>query len=267
MNIQNSKKRNNRPDEITLIDSEEKQTKPEENYRKAYHRVSFYKDLLAHDINNILQNINSSSELITNYSKDPSKSDKINELNEIIREQVIRGKNLVANIRKLSLLEKTDLTLTKKDVHEVLKQAIEYVLNRFQTHQIKFKVEISDQNHIINADEFLIDVFENILINTVLHNQNPIVEIIIKISKLLVNGLNYIKIEFIDNGIGIPDKMKKLIFQKSKNYLNSQKGMGLGLSLVKSIVESYNGKIWVENKIQKAYSKGSNFIILIPEAI
>lgn len=165
------------------------------------------------------------------------------------------------------MFEKVELKLKKQDVHEVLKQAIEYILNRFQTHQIKFKVEISDQNHIINADEFLIDVFENILINAVIHNQNPIVEIIIKISKDSADGLNYIKIEFLDNGIGIPDKKKKLIFQNSKNYFNSQKGMGLGLSLVKAIVESYNGKIWVENKIKKVYLKGSNFILLIPEAI
>jgi signal transduction histidine kinase len=40
--------------------------------------------------------------------------------------------------------------------------------------------------------------------------------------------------------------------------------MGLGLSLVQKIVSKYNGKIWVEDKVKGEYSKGSNFIILLP---
>jgi len=43
--------------------------------------------------------------------------------------------------------------------------------------------------------------------------------------------------------------------------------MKFGLSLVKKILTSYNGEIWVENKVQGDYSKGSIFIILIPEII
>lgn len=252
-----------------MINSEKKPTKSiksEDKYREAYIRVNFYKDLLAHDINNILQNINSSSELIDSYFEDPLKSDNVKDLNQIIKEQVIRGKNLIHSIRKLSLFEKNELELTKNDVHEVLKQAIEFMLNRFQSHKIKFKVEISDQNHIVHANQFLLDVFENILINAVIHNTNQIVEIVIKISKTAYNGTKHIKIEFIDNGIGIPDKMKKSIFQNNKNYFNSEKGMGIGLYLVKVILKSYKGKISVKNKIKKDYSKGSNFIVLIPEA-
>jgi signal transduction histidine kinase len=110
-------------------------------------------------------------------------------------------------------------------------------------------------------------VFENILINAVKYNSNQIVEILIKVSKQEYKRANYIKIEFIDNGIGIPHKKKKLIFKGGNNNLKGGKGMGLGLSLVKKIIESYKGKVWVENRIKRKTLKGSNFILLIPEAI
>ena len=41
--------------------------------------------------------------------------------------------------------------------------------------------------------------------------------------------------------------------------------MGVGLSLVAKIITLYNGKIWVEDRIENDYKKGSNFILLIPE--
>ena len=40
--------------------------------------------------------------------------------------------------------------------------------------------------------------------------------------------------------------------------------MGLGLSLVKEIITSYNGHIWVENRVSDDYTKGSVFVVLIP---
>ena len=42
--------------------------------------------------------------------------------------------------------------------------------------------------------------------------------------------------------------------------------LGLGLSLVKKIIETYNGQIWVENRIEGDHPKGRNFVILLQEA-
>jgi len=43
------------------------------------------------------------------------------------------------------------------------------------------------------------------------------------------------------------------------------RGMGLGLSLVKKIIESYHGQIWVEDRVKGDSTRGSNFVLLIPE--
>ena len=76
----------------------------------------------------------------------------------------------------------------------------------------------------------------------------------------------YIKMEFMDNGIGIPDARKQVIFQKGFKKTSDVMGLGIGLSLVKKIIDSYKGEIWVEDKVKEDYTKGSNFVLLIPEA-
>ena len=129
-----------------------------------------------------------------------------------------------------------------------------------------YLVEYIQSHQLIRANSLLSDLVENILINGITHNRSPKIEINIKISKKQQDGNNYIKIEFIDNGVGIPDDQKKFIFEKKTDGYESGRGMGLGLSLVKKIIDSYNGQIWVEDRVRGDYSKGSNFVLLIPEA-
>lgn len=97
-----------------------------------------------------------------------------------------------------------------------------------------------------------------------MHNKNKIIEVLIKVSKEKYDQIPYIKIEFIDNGIGISNERKKEIFF-AREEEESKFKIGLGLSFIKKIVEYYKGKIWVEDKIKGEYSKGSNFKLLIPE--
>ena len=58
-----------------------------------------------------------------------------------------------------------------------------------------------------------------------------------------------------------------MIFHKRSKKEKNSKGLGFGLTLVKKIIDNYNGEIWVEDKVSGDYSQGSNFIVLIPEAI
>jgi signal transduction histidine kinase len=121
------------------------------------------------------------------------------------------------------------------------------------------------KKNYVYADNLLLDVFENILINAVRYNNRSNIEIIIDINKeTKAADKNYIKMEFRDNGVGISDYRKKSIFERGKQKSQQTKGMGLGLSLVKKIIDNYQGKIWVEDRIIGDYKQGSNFIILIP---
>ncbi len=244
---------------------EEKLKESEENIRIAYDQANFYKDLFAHDINNILNNIQMAISLSSNFIDDPAKIKNLKEMYQIISDQIVRGIKLVSNVQKLSKLEESKITLENVEVSEVLKDSIKIIDRGFQPNKVKIQIDAPSNDFIILANELLLDVFENILMNAVKYNDNPITVISVRISEEQRDELNYVKIEFVDNGIGITDEMKVLIFQRGHLERKGGKGLGFGLSLVKKIIESYNGKIWVEDRVKGDYRKGSNFILLIPK--
>ncbi|MFX1256923.1 MAG: PAS domain S-box protein [Promethearchaeota archaeon] len=249
------------------INAERKLKESEARYRDAYERAEFYKDLFAHDINNILQNVKSSLGLLSMWRNMPEKSDKINEIMNIMNDQIVRGSKLVSNIRRLSQISELGGLIENVDIFQILKEAIKFISKNFPEKDLNIEIESQIKKSIVRANELLLDVFENILFNAVKYNENPKIEILIRASKDIKEGFNYVKIEFIDNGIGIPDVMKEKIFKGMYSFKDKFNGMGLGLLLVKKLVTNYSGKIWVEDKIQGDPSKGSNFIILIPEVI
>jgi len=245
--------------------AEQKLKKSEELYHEAYDRANLYKDLFTHDINNILQTVQSSVELSFLYINKHEKIEDIKKLWELVNDQVNRGTKLVSNVRKLSQIEQTQFPLQSTEICLVLNEAIEYIQKSIQAKKINIQIDSPFKTILVSANELLLDVFENILINATRYNENPIIEILIKISKIKIDGAQFLKIEFIDNGIGVTDAKKKIIFRNGFKKEKQSKGMGLGLSLVKKIMDSYKGQIWVEDKIKGDFTKGSNFIILIPE--
>lgn len=245
--------------------AEQKLEESEENYRQAYNLANFYKDLFAHDMNNILQNILSSIEVSFLYHQKGKKYSDMKELLDIARDQVLRGANLISNVQKLSQLEETKIITQPTELNIYLKKAINNIQENLYEKEINIRYKLLDQKIIVQGNDILLVLFENILTNAVKYNKNKIVEIYIKMSKMKKEGVKYIKLEFIDNGIGVLDEYKEIIFRKGYKKDKTIKGMGLGLSLVKKIVMGYKGEIWVEDRVQGDYSKGSNFIVTIPE--
>ena len=246
--------------------AEEALKESERKFKKAYDQASFYKDLFTHDINNILQVVNSSAELISYQLGNSEKSKDISNIADIIKKQVDRGSKLVSNVRTLSIIEDEVISTKTIDFLRFLENSIDFIEKAYEERNVKISVDGLNGNYKIYANELIQDVFENILINAIKYNENPNVEIAIRLSKINTNGDKNFKIEFIDNGIGVPDDRKLAIFRSGNRELKGSKGMGLGLSLVGKIINLFKGRIWHEDKVKGDYTQGSNFIILLPEA-
>ena len=222
--------------------------------------------LFIHDISNLFQIISNSIELCESLLIEEENKDDIVEYFRLIARQLNRGKNLIRNIRNLSELEEYEMPLSPVEVFSKLRNAISFTRTSYPNKDVDIKVISDYENLYIMANELLTEAFENIITNSINYNRNSIVQIEVLISVIDIYYKNYVKIEFKDNGIGIDDARKDIIFQESHMKSRHSKGMGIGLSLVAKLIKMYGGNIWVENRLKGDSTKGSNFIVLIPLA-
>ncbi len=113
------------------------------------------------------------------------------------------------------------------------------------------------------ANELLYDVFSNLVGNAIKHSvRSPMINIVIE--NVLKEGGQYYKVIVEDNGPGISDELKPRIFDRHLRGSSHAKGSGIGLYLVKTLVESFGGRAWVEDRIPGDRSEGSRFVVLLP---
>ena len=251
-------------DVTSRIEAERKLKMSETKYKEAYERENFYKDLFTHDTRNILQSMLGSLELCEINAESIEKNEELKNILKLFKEQVYRGANLVKNVRTFTELTESEITLKSVDAKLVLNNAVKLIEHYKEKNKINITIECQSDTCFVQANDFLIDVFENILINSIIHNQSQIIEIIVKIYKSTDNRNHVLNFEFIDNGAGIPEYKKEIIFTRFKKESNSVSGMGFGLSLVKTILDKYNAKIKVKSKVKDDHTKGSIFLITFP---
>ncbi|TES92348.1 MAG: HAMP domain-containing histidine kinase [Candidatus Cloacimonadota bacterium] len=183
---------------------------------------------------------------------------------EVANRNLKRLKNQIKNLLDFSSFEagKVELSLTPFHIKGIVKEVMTNLDARFNEKEIIYKEIIPLNLPPVIADrERIIQVLENLLTNAVKFTP-PQGEISISCHNL--NGSKRGKIEVCveDSGTGIPKMMKKKIFDKffQIDPKSKYKGVGLGLSIVKSILDAHKESIILKSE----KGKGSNFCFTLP---
>ncbi|MCK4566691.1 MAG: PAS domain S-box protein, partial [Candidatus Thorarchaeota archaeon] len=229
----------------------------EKQHEEARARAEFFNDLMAHDINNMHQGIMASLELII---EDEGLPERLRDLANRALMQVNRSVSLISNVKKFSMINKGDIQLERTDIAETLIVSIETVKQSFPSRKINVKTNVSKGKYCIMANEFLQDVFYNLLHNAVKVTPTEDVEIDVKVS--INQDGEFLKIDFVDWGTGMDDRMKKIVLTSLGERV--QRISGVGLTLVKQIIDQYSGKISIEDRVPGDFTKGARFVVLLP---
>lgn len=174
-------------------------------------------------------------------------------------ERMIELVNLLLNISRIEsgrITVEPQLTNLKVLIEEILDQ----VKIRYTNKKQKFITNYNEPIPLINIDPRLIrQVYLNLLTNAAKYTQEN-GEITVTITKSTTEIVS----EITDNGYGIPDADQEKLFGKFFRSVNSgtnkSEGSGLGLYLVKDIIELSRGKIWFKSK----EAKGTSFWFSLP---
>ena len=228
--------------------------------RKEKNELEFYSDLLFHDVRNLSQDALSQLELsIRRMKNDLSESE--NRQKKSITE-IFRISELIANMDIFFRVKRKEYELSIVDIAEYFKKASEKIIEKFEPRNIKFNNNLKSNNYFTKANEWLENIFFNILDNAVRYDKNKNAEIEIQISEN--SSKNCWQIEIADNGPGIGEELKENLFDRYNRGKGSIHGSGFGLTLVKAIVESYSGSISVEDRNPKNRSDGTKITIELP---
>jgi signal transduction histidine kinase len=215
---------------------------------------------LAHDIKNPLGIIMGYAELKLDEFEDSENGGGDKTVWNRVEDSGRRIVNLVTGFLEASKAESGRLKIGDEpvQVNRLLREAIQQQQSQVQKNGLVLELELDERLPTIRGDEGQIDrVFWNLIGNAIKFTRNGGK---VKVSSR-VDG-DHICVSVEDTGVGISQEELPLLFSQFKRLKGSEKieGTGLGLFIVKTIVEAHKGTVWAESP----EGKGATFTIRVP---
>lgn len=213
---------------------------------------------VSHEFKTPIASIEGYATLLQNHNLSPEKYDRYVEK---ILENSHRLANLSGNILMLSKLENQEMILGKTEyrLDEQIRKCILLLENKWSAKNIEFDLELPRQIYY-GSESLLEQVWSNILDNAIKHSP---VGGEIRINMQQTDSM--LTVSITDHGDGMTDEIQKHIFEKFYQGDSSRKaeGNGLGLALVKRIIELCKGNI----EVKSSPGNGSTFFITLSKTI
>ena len=215
-------------------------------------------NILSHDLRGPLGMANTATQILKRKIVDP----RLSELTEKVSSIISRSIDMINNLVGREFSETTDVELVKERINIAakLKDYMDEAKRSESITKRTFSFTCSEDSIFIELDESkFMQVINNLMTNALKFTEDNGF-----ISLRVERQHNSVLFTFSDNGIGIPKQFHPTLFAKftdaRRKGLHGESTMGLGLSIVKTIVEWHNGRIWFESE----EGEGTTFFIEIP---
>ena len=202
---------------------------------------------IAHELNQPLGAIQSYAEAAELYLKaDPPNLERAKQILANIRRDDQRAADIITQMRRL-LKRRSAIELQEFDLNDVVRDALRLLEPEALKRGVVLGAKYAEDPLPVRADKIhLQQVILNLALNGMdaMQNSTSGGE---KISiQTALDGKAAIEVSVIDLGIGIPTDKLNQVFHTF--YTTKEEGTGLGLSVARTIIETYGGKIWAENR-------------------
>jgi signal transduction histidine kinase len=215
-------------------------------------------DLMGHDISNLNHAIMGYLELAMDML-DLKKDEK--ELIARPIELINNSTSLINNVKKLKRLKTGVLQKKIMDLGQVMEEV------KLQNANVTGRGVVINYMPVngcrVMADEMLKDVFSNLVENAIKHSQGALT-VNMGLIRTYGDGQIFYKAIVEDNGPGMPDELKNRVLDRLYPVKLEAMGRGMGLCVAKALVDSYNGKISVEDRVPGDHKKGCRFVVILP---
>lgn len=209
---------------------------------------------VAHEIKNPLTPMKLSVQLMLRAwnEKAPDFEQRLTRVSNTLIQQIDTLSNIASEFSTFARMPGEQIS--KVDINEIIK-SVGSLYNEYKNIEIKITVDVKESFIVLADHNRILRMLNNLIKNAaqaIPDNKKGIV----KITTSRARDMVLIKVS--DNGDGIPEDIRDRLFQP--NFTTKTKGMGLGLAMVKNIIEGFGGKIWYDTET----GKGSTFFIHLP---
>jgi two-component system sensor histidine kinase VicK len=231
---------------------------------KLSHKKNAIIQILSHDLAGPLGTIQSLSSLIATRIKGYRDED-LNHVVGLITKTAKGSIHLIQDFVAQEFLESSQMALitARLNMVERLREIVEQYQDSQQTTKVTFELFSSDPSIYVEVDDVkFFQVITNLVSNSIKFTPDD-GRITLRVEDKEDSGTVLISVE--DTGIGIPKKYHASLFDKftkaRRPGLREEPSVGLGMSIIKTIVEWHKGKIWFESE----ENKGTTFYVEIPK--